>query len=102
VNTSDPAASSPGGTDVFVTTRWTVVLHAGRKSSPHSDQALAELCQVYWYPLYAYVRRRTQSREEAEDLTQGFFERFLEKNYLEGLSADRGKFRAFLQAALRD
>jgi RNA polymerase sigma-70 factor (ECF subfamily) len=62
---------------------------------------LAELCQIYWYPLYAYVRRRTQSREEAEDLTQGFFERFLEKNYLEGLSADRGKFRAFLLAALK-
>lgn len=76
------------------------MLQAGRKSSPHSDRALAELCQQYWYPLYAYVRRRVNSREDAEDLTQGFFARFLEKNYLEGLHAERGKFRAFLLAAL--
>jgi RNA polymerase sigma-70 factor (ECF subfamily) len=87
--------------DIFVTTRWTVVLQAGRKSSPHSDRALSELCQQYWYPLYAYVRRRVNSREDAEDLTQGFFARFLEKNYLEGLAAERGKFRAFLLAALK-
>jgi RNA polymerase sigma factor (sigma-70 family) len=93
--------TSPPGKDIFVTTRWTVVLQAGRKSSPHSDRALAELCQQYWYPLYAYVRRRVNSREDAEDLTQGFFAKFLEKNYLEGLSAERGKFRAFLLAALK-
>jgi DNA-directed RNA polymerase specialized sigma24 family protein len=93
--------TSPPGKDIFVTTRWTVVLEAGRKSSPHSDRALADLCQQYWYPLYAYVRRRCQSREDAEDLTQGFFAKFLEKNYLEGLSAERGKFRAFLLAALK-
>lgn len=94
---SSPAAPR----DIFVTTRWTVVLQAGRKSSPHSDRALADLCQQYWYPLYAYVRRRCQSREDAEDLTQAFFAKFLEKNYLEGLSAERGKFRAFLLAALK-
>ncbi len=87
--------------DVFVTTRWTVVLQAGRKSSPHSERALAELCQSYWYPLYAYVRRRSRSREDAEDLTQAFFQQFLRKNHLEGLSADQGKFRAFLLAALK-
>jgi RNA polymerase sigma factor (sigma-70 family) len=87
--------------DYFVTTRWTVVVSAGRKSSPGSDRALAELCQTYWYPLYAYTRRRCQSREDAEDLTQAFFVRFLEKNYLEGLSAERGKFRAFLLASLK-
>lgn len=96
---SKTSSSQPG--DIFVTTRWTVVLQAGRKSSPHSDRALAELCQQYWYPLYAYVRRRCQSREDAEDLTQAFFAKFLEKNYLEGLSAERGKFRAFLLAALK-
>ncbi|MCW5550579.1 MAG: RNA polymerase sigma factor [Verrucomicrobiae bacterium] len=87
--------------DIFVTTRWTVVLSAGRKSSPQSDRALGELCQTYWYPLYAYVRHRGHSREDAEDLTQAFFARFLEKNYLEGLSAERGKFRAFLLASLK-
>lgn len=87
--------------DYFVTTRWTVVLSAGRKSSPQSDRALGELCQVYWYPLYAYVRGRGKSKEDAEDLVQAFFERFLEKNYLEGLGAERGKFRAFLLAALK-
>ena len=93
-----PAA--PGG-DIFVTTRWTVVLSAGRKSSPQSDRALGELCQTYWYPLYAYVRRQGRTKEDAEDLVQAFFEKFLEKNYLEGLSAERGKFRAFLLASLK-
>ncbi|MCB1128352.1 MAG: sigma-70 family RNA polymerase sigma factor, partial [Verrucomicrobiae bacterium] len=60
---------------------------------------MEELCRAYWYPLYAYARRRGCSREDAEDLTQGFFARFLERNYLEGLSSDRGRFRAFLLAA---
>jgi RNA polymerase sigma factor (sigma-70 family) len=85
----------------FVTTRWTVVLSAGRRSSPQADQALEELCRAYWYPLYAFVRRHGRSREEAEDLTQAFFARFLEKNYLEGLRRERGRFRAFLLAALK-
>jgi RNA polymerase sigma-70 factor (ECF subfamily) len=94
-------SNSPSPPDYFVTTRWTVVLDAGLKSSPQSDRALAELCETYWYPLYAYVRRRGQSREDAEDLTQAFFAKFLEKNYLAGLDADRGRFRAFLLAALK-
>ena len=93
-------SSTPPG-DCFVTTRWTVVLAAGRKSSPQSDQALGELCQTYWYPLYAYVRRQGQTKEDAEDLVQAFFARFLEKNYLEGLNVERGKFRAFLLASLK-
>jgi RNA polymerase sigma-70 factor (ECF subfamily) len=84
-----------------MTTRWTLVVKAGRQSSPHSDRALAELCQNYWYPLYAYVRRHGETREDAEDLTQAFFARFLQKNYLEGLDAEQGKFRAFLLAALK-
>jgi RNA polymerase sigma factor (sigma-70 family) len=99
--TQPPGADAAPGGDYFVTTRWTVVLHAGRKSSPHSDRALGELCQTYWYPLYAYVRRRGKTKEDAEDLVQAFFEKFLGKNYLEGLSAERGKFRAFLLAALK-
>lgn len=101
MNPGDHDVSSAGPRDVFVTTRWTVVLSAGRKSSPQSDHALGELCQTYWYPLYAYVRRKGHSREDAEDLTQAFFERFLQRNYLEGLNAERGRFRAFLLASLK-
>jgi len=77
------------------------VLAAGRRRTPQSDQALEELCRTYWFPLYAYVRRRGHTKEDAEDLTQAFFARFLGKNYLDGLSADRGRFRAFLLASLK-
>jgi RNA polymerase sigma-70 factor (ECF subfamily) len=87
--------------DIFATTHWTVVLAAGRSSSPQSNQALEELCRTYWFPLYAYIRRQGRSREDAEDLTQGFFARLLEKNYLEGITSDRGKFRAFLLVAVK-
>jgi RNA polymerase sigma-70 factor (ECF subfamily) len=97
---SDCASSSTPG-DIFATTRWTVVLAAGRSSTPQAAVALEELCRTYWYPLYAYVRRRGHSREDAEDLTQSFFARFLEKNYLAGLASERGRFRAFLLAALK-
>jgi RNA polymerase sigma-70 factor (ECF subfamily) len=87
--------------DVFATTRWTVVLAAGKRRAPQADAALEELCRTYWFPLYAYVRRHANSKEDAEDLTQAFFARFLEKNYLDGLDRERGKFRAFLLAALK-
>src|SRR3954469_3092397 len=97
--TDTPSAAPHAGH--FVTTRWTVVLSAGRKSSAQSDRALGELCQSYWFPLYAFVRRQGHNKEDAEDLVQAFFARFLEKNYLEGLRAERGKFRAFLLASLK-
>jgi DNA-directed RNA polymerase specialized sigma24 family protein len=77
------------------------VLAAGRGSSKQAHVALEELCRTYWYPLYAYVRRQGHSREDAEDLTQGFFARLLEKNYLEGVTSDKGKFRAFLLVTLK-
>jgi len=77
------------------------VLAAGRQHTPQSDDALEQLCRTYWFPLYAYVRRRGKTKEDAEDLTQAFFARFLEKNYLEGLSTGRGRFRAFLLASLK-
>lgn len=63
--------------------------------------ALEELCRTYWYPLYVFVRRQTPTREDAEDLTQAFFARFLEKNYLEKLDSEKGRFRAFLLASLK-
>lgn len=87
--------------EYFATTHWTVVLAAGRQSSPQANVALEELCNTYWYPLYAYVRRQGRSKEDAEDLTQSFFARFLEKNYLEGVAQEKGRFRAFLLAALK-
>jgi RNA polymerase sigma factor (sigma-70 family) len=90
---------TPG--DIFATTHWTVVLAAGHRSTPQAEHALEELCRTYWYPLYAYVRRHGHSKEDAEDLTQGFFAGFLKRNYLEGLSSERGRFRAFLLAALK-
>lgn len=87
--------------DIFATTHWTVVLAAGKCYSPQADHALEQLCRTYWYPLYAYVRRRGVSKEDAEDLTQSFFARFLAKNYLDGLAVERGRFRAFLLASLK-
>ncbi|HEY5042888.1 MAG TPA: RNA polymerase sigma factor [Verrucomicrobiae bacterium] len=96
---SNESTSAPG--DIFATTHWTVVLAAGRRHTPQSDGALEELCRTYWFPLYAYVRRRGHNKEDAEDLTQAFFARFLAKNYLAGLSAERGRFRAFLLASLK-
>ena len=94
--------SSQASGDIFATTHWTVVLAAGQRHTPQSDTALEQLCKTYWFPLYAYVRRRGHTKEDAEDLTQAFFARFLAKNYLAGLSAERGRFRAFLLAALKN
>lgn len=99
--TTQPSDSAAPG-DIFATTRWTVVLAAGRRHAPQADRALEELCRAYWFPLYAYVRRRGYAKADAEDLVQAFFERFLSKNYLQGLSAERGRFRAFLLASLKN
>jgi RNA polymerase sigma-70 factor (ECF subfamily) len=84
----------------FTTTHWSVVLAAGRADSPEAKDALEKLCRDYWYPLYVYTRRRGYSPHDAQDLVQDFFARFLAKNYLEGVSAERGKFRSFLLASL--
>ena len=100
MSTNPSSSSAPG--DVFATTHWTVVLAAGKRHTPQSDHALEELCRNYWFPLYAYVRRRGHNKEDAEDSVQAFFARFLAKNYLEGLSAERGRFRAFLLASLKN
>jgi len=77
------------------------VLAAGRQRSPQADHALEELCRTYWFPLYAYVRRRRYTKEDAEDLTQAFFARLLEKNSFANLDSEKGKFRAFLLASLK-
>ena len=85
----------------FVTTHWSVVLSARDKSSPQSAAALEKLCRAYWYPLYAHVRWLGNSPHDAEDLTQEFFARLLEKNYLEAAERERGRFRTFLLMALK-
>jgi RNA polymerase sigma-70 factor (ECF subfamily) len=98
---STSTGAAPKAQDLFVTTKWTLVLAASRPHSPQAARALEELCQTYWYALYAYVRHHGHSKEDAEDLVQGFFSRFLDKNSLAGLSRDRGKFRAFLLVSLK-
>ena len=85
----------------FETTQWSVVLAAGDTDSPGSREALEALCETYWYPLYAYVRRRGQSEENARDLTQGFFAKLLEKNWVAAADRERGKFRTFMLTALK-
>jgi RNA polymerase sigma-70 factor (ECF subfamily) len=80
----------------FATTRWSVVLSAGQRASPDSDRALASLCEAYWYPLYAFVRRQGRQPAEAQDMTQAFFARLLEKDYLQAADQQRGRFRTFL------
>lgn len=98
-NASRSKTTAAGGR--FATTHWSVVLAAGRRASPRSQEALAELCRTYWYPLYAYVRRVGHSPEDAQDLTQEFFARLLEKNYLAKVARDKGRFRSFLLASLK-
>jgi RNA polymerase sigma-70 factor (ECF subfamily) len=92
-------ASSDAG--VFATTHWSVVLAAGHSSVAGAQEALESLCRTYWYPLYVYVRRQGQSPHDAQDLTQEFFARLLEKKYLRLADPDRGKFRAFLLKSLK-
>ena len=103
MNAGDSAAL-PGGEvvckPVFVATRWSVVLRAGRSDTTRARAALESLCQTYWYPLYAYVRRRGHSPEDAKDLTQEFFARLLERQSLANADPDRGKFRSFILGAM--
>jgi RNA polymerase sigma factor (sigma-70 family) len=83
----------------FATTEWSLVLAAGRPGSEGADEALARLCSLYWYPVFAFVRRQGHPAEEAEDLTQGFFARLIEKGDLGDADRSRGRFRSFLLAA---
>jgi RNA polymerase sigma-70 factor (ECF subfamily) len=95
------AGAAAAGRAHFATTRWSLVLEAGQNADVNSREALAQLCRMYWYPLYAYVRRRGSSAAQAEDLTQGFFAQLLEQNIVKGADPARGRFRAYLLGALR-
>jgi RNA polymerase sigma-70 factor (ECF subfamily) len=86
----------------FATTHWSVVLAAGHDSAPGSQAALESLCRAYWYPLYAYVRRQGHSPEDAQDLTQAFFAKLLEKKSLRHAQKERGRFRTFLLTSLKN
>jgi RNA polymerase sigma factor (sigma-70 family) len=85
----------------FASTRWTVVLSAGDPTSPHAAAALEALCRAYWYPLYAFVRRSGHSPPDAEDLTQEFFARLLEHNWIAHADRHKGRFRSFLLMAMK-
>ena len=93
--------SFPQGVARFATTRWSLVLAAGRDASPDSEQALAALCETYWYPLYAFARRSGYATADAQDATQDFFAALLEKDYLRLAVSERGRFRSFLVAAFK-
>jgi len=97
-----PSSDDAGRHGAFVTTQWSVVLAAGRSDTPRAQAALARLCQAYWYPLYAYVRRCGQSPHDAQDLTQEFFCRLLQKHWLDSADREKGRLRTFLIVALKN
>src|SRR4051812_13502678 len=98
LDASNTAPAQPHAS--FVTTHWSVVLEAGRPSSPGAAESLEKLCSAYWYPLYAHVRRRGHDAEAARDLTQGFFAELLSRQSIGSADPNRGRFRTFLLTAL--
>lgn len=84
----------------FTTTHWSVVLAAHADDPARARAALEKLCTVYWYPLYAYLRRRGHQPADAEDLAQGFIEHLLERRFFEAADPDKGRFRSYLLASL--
>jgi RNA polymerase sigma factor (sigma-70 family) len=91
-----------GNQAAFQNTLWSQVVAAGKLDLPNSQQALEELCRLYWFPIYAFLRRWGHDREEARDLTQGFFAYLLEENVLAKADPDRGRFRSFLLGVLKN
>ena len=96
--TSETNAEARGS--VFVTTQWSVVLAAAGSDTTKAQAALEKLCRTYWYPLYAYVRRRGHPAQDAQDLTQAFFARLLERNWVGDADREQGRFRTFLLTAM--
>src|SRR5512141_1414139 len=95
---SDPPTPPPKA--CFAPTRWTVVLTAAHIDTTHARAALAQLCEAYWYPLYAYVRRKGYSPPDAEDLTQAFFAQVLDEHFIVAADKEKGRFRSFLLTRL--
>src|ERR1700753_4257575 len=84
----------------FEATRWSIVVAAAGQDSQQAHKALEHLCSTYWYPLYAFVRREGHSAHDAQDLTQEFFARLLQKGWLQAVRREKGRFRSFLLAAI--
>ena len=99
----DRQPNSPGRTqsERFATTHWSIVMTAGSPESPGYREALETLCRTYWFPLYAYLRHHGHNANEAEEYTQAFFARMLEKDFLEKVRPEPGRFRSFLLKALK-
>jgi len=97
-----PKYSTPSGTSRFATTHWSVIMAAGDSAAALHEPALSTLCQTYWFPLYAYLRRRGYDSHQAEDYTQGFFAGILERKGLKRADRKYGKFRSFLLASLKN
>jgi len=94
--------SSTGGRGTFRTTRWSLILNSVDVQTPESQEALSELCKLYWYPLYAFARRCGHDALDAEDLTQSFFLHMLEKEAFSRVGPEKGRFRSFLLASFRN
>jgi DNA-directed RNA polymerase specialized sigma24 family protein len=86
----------------FAATRWSLIVAARERDTPQAHQALSHLCESYWYPLYAYIRRRGHTADEAGDLTQGFFARMLDSDFFGAADPTKGRFRAFLLASCKN
>ena len=93
--------SEPSAHPAFVTTHWSLVVSAGHNDTPNARNALEKLCLAYWSPIYAFVRRQGQGPDDAQDLTQEFFARLLEKKSLAAADPAKGRFRSFLLASLK-
>ncbi|HOC55193.1 MAG TPA: sigma-70 family RNA polymerase sigma factor [Verrucomicrobiota bacterium] len=98
----DTATPATARREWFTTTHWTVVLNARDQGSPEAAAALEKLCRTYWYPLYACVRRQGHDEASAKDLTQEFFTRLIHKNRLDHVRREKGRFRSFLLASLKN
>jgi RNA polymerase sigma-70 factor (ECF subfamily) len=96
-----PGSTTHAAKSNFLTTHWSLVLAAAEHPRPDAEAALATLCERYWYPLYAFVRRAGHDADEARDLTQAFFARVIEKGFLRAARPERGRFRTFLLACLK-
>jgi RNA polymerase sigma-70 factor (ECF subfamily) len=93
---SSGTGTGPSAGGRFETTQWSLVLAAGQRGSAAAEDALARLCSLYWYPVFAFVRRQGHGTDDAQDLTQGFFARLIEKGDLGAADRTRGRFRSFL------
>jgi len=95
-------SDAPKNRGQFLTTRWSVVLSAGGQTDEERAEALEQLCFDYWYSLYAYLRRSGRSEEDAQDLTQGFFQMFLRRGDFQRANPEKGRFRSFLLTSLKN